>query len=72
MPEPLAPFTVNNLGLQVRYRYEIGPLSELFLVYARGGFNLLTDDDRDVGDLFGDMSDVRDSDQFMIKVRYRL
>jgi hypothetical protein len=22
----------------VRYRYEIGPLSELFLVYARGGF----------------------------------
>jgi hypothetical protein len=41
-------------------------------VYARGGFNLLTDDYRDVGDLFGDMSDVRDSDQFMIKVRYRL
>ena len=72
VPEPLAPFTVNNLGLQVRYRYEIGPLSELFLVYARGGFNLLNDDDRSVGDLFGDMSDVRDADQFLIKVRYRL
>ena len=72
VPEPLAPFTVSNLGLQVRYRYEIGPLSELFIVYARGGFNLLTDDDRDVGDLFGDMSDVRDADQFLIKVRYRL
>jgi hypothetical protein len=71
-PEQLAPFTVNNLGLQVRYRYEIGPLSELFLVYARGGFNLLNDDDRSVGDLFGDMTDVRDADQFLIKVRYRL
>ena len=71
-PEPLAPFTVNNLGLQVRYRYEIGPLSELFLVYARGGFHLLQDDDRSVADLFGDMSDVRDSDQFLVKVRYRL
>ena len=47
-----APFTVNNLGLQMRYRYEIGPLSELFLVYARGGFDLLDDDDRGVGDLF--------------------
>ncbi len=72
VPQPLAPFTVNNLGLQVRYRYEIGPLSELFLVYARGGFDLLTDDERGVSDLFGDMSDVRDADQFMVKVRYRL
>jgi hypothetical protein len=72
VPQRLAPFTVNNLGLQVRYRYEIGPLSELFLVYARGGFNLLNDDERGVGDLFGDMTDVRDADQFLIKVRYRL
>ena len=72
VPERLPPFTVNNLGLQVRYRYEIGPMSELFLVYARGGFDLLRDDERSVGDLFGDMSDVRDADQFLIKLRYRL
>jgi hypothetical protein len=72
VPEPLTPFTVNNLGLQVRYRYEIGPMSELFLVYARGGFDLLRDDERSVADLFGDMSDVRDADQFLIKLRYRL
>ena len=71
-PQPLAPFTVNNLGLQIRYRYEIGPLSELFLVYARGGFDLLRDDEHSVGELFGHMSDVRDADQFMIKMRYRL
>jgi hypothetical protein len=64
--------TVNNLGLQIRYRYEIGPLSELFLVYARGGFDLLRDDEHSVGELFGHMSDVRDADQFMIKMRYRL
>ena len=70
--DPVAPFTVNNLGLQIRYRYEIGPLSELFLVYARGGFDLLREDERSVGDLFGHMSDVRDADQFMIKMRYRL
>jgi hypothetical protein len=70
--QPLAPFTVNNLGLQIRYRYEIGPLSEVFLVYARGGFDLLREDERSVGDLFRDVSDVRDADQFMVKVRYRL
>jgi hypothetical protein len=71
-PDLVAPFTVNNLGLQIRYRYEIGPLSELFLVYARGGFDLLREDERSVGELFGHMSDVRDADQFMIKMRYRL
>jgi hypothetical protein len=68
----IAPFTVNNLGLQIRYRYEIGPMSELFLVYARGGYNLLDDDERGVGELFRHMSDVRDADQFLIKLRYKL
>jgi hypothetical protein len=70
--DELAPFIVNNLGFQVRYRFEFGPMSELFLVYARGGFNLLEDDPRGVGELFRDMTDVRDADQFLIKVRYRL
>jgi hypothetical protein len=70
--ELLEPFTVNNLGVQIRYRYEIGPLSELFLVYARGGFNLLREDDRSVSDLFHDQPELRDADQFLIKVRYRL
>ena len=72
VPQALPPFAVNNLGLQIRYRYEIGPMSELFLVYARGGFDLLRDDEHSVGELFGHMSDVRDADQFLIKVRYRL
>ncbi len=68
----VAPFTVNNLGLQIRYRFEIAPQSELFLVYARGGYVFLNDDDRNVRDLFTDMGDVRDSDQFLVKFRYRL
>lgn len=70
--DPIAPFTVNNLGLQVRYRYELGPMSELFLVYARGGFDFVDSDERGVNDLFGDMTDVRDADQFLIKLRYKL
>ena len=56
-PEPVSSFTVNNLGFQLRYRYEIGPLSELFVVYGRGGFDLMEGDERDVATrLFGDMS----------------
>lgn len=70
--DPVAPFTVSNLGLQIRYRYEFAPQSELYLVYGRGGFDVLSDDDRGVGQLFGDMNDVRDADQFLIKIRYRL
>lgn len=71
-PDIVAPFTVNNLGLQIRYRYEIGPASEIFLVYGRGGFDLLRDDDRAVSSLFTDMTDVRDADQVLVKIRYRL
>lgn len=70
--DPISPFTVNNLGLQVRYRYELAPMSELFLVYARGGYNFIDDDERGVTELFRDMTDVRDADQFLIKFRYKL
>ncbi|HEY5807876.1 MAG TPA: DUF5916 domain-containing protein [Povalibacter sp.] len=68
----VVPFTVSNLGLQIRYRYEIAPQSELFLVYARGGYDLLDEDERSVQELFRNMDQVRDSDQFLIKLRYRL
>jgi len=70
--DPVAPFTVNNLGLQIRYRYELGPKSELFLVYARGGYDFIDADERGVRELFRDMTDVRDADQFLIKFRYKL
>lgn len=73
-PVPLAlqPFTVNNLGIQLRYRYSLAPQSDLYVVYARGGFALLNDDDREVTQLFKDMGEVRDADQFLIKLSYRL
>lgn len=66
------PFTVSNFGLQLRYRFELGPMSELFVVYGRGGFQQILDDERDLGGLFSDIPKVRDADQFLIKFRYRL
>jgi hypothetical protein len=70
--EVLNPFTVSNLGLQIRYRFEFAPLSDLFLVYARGGYDMFDNDRRGVGELFQDLPEVRDADQFLVKVRFRL
>jgi hypothetical protein len=67
----LRPFSVNNFGLQIRYRYEIASMSELFVVYARGGFDLIDGDDKDVSTLLQHLGDVRDAEQILVKVRYR-
>lgn len=66
------PFTVSNFGLQIRYRFELAPMSELFVVYGRGGFQQQLDDERGIATLLGDIPEVRDADQFLIKLRYRL
>jgi hypothetical protein len=63
-------FSVRNLGFQIRYRYEIGPLSYLYVVYGRGGFE--QDDSalrggRALRDSFG----LRDDEQLLVKLSYR-
>ena len=37
--DPIDDFSVSNLGFQIRYRYELAPLSYLYVVYGRGGFD---------------------------------
>ena len=69
----LQSFTVSNLGLQLRYRYEIGPhVRGVPRVSVAVVSRCCDDDDVAVATLFCDMSDVRDADQFLIKLRYRL
>jgi hypothetical protein len=36
--EPVDDFSVRNLGFQIRYRFELAPLSYLYVVYGRGGY----------------------------------
>src|SRR5699024_8798933 len=31
-------FSVRNLGVQLRYRYKLAPLSYVYVVYGRGGY----------------------------------
>lgn len=73
--DPVAGFTVNSFGVQLRYRYEFAPQRELYVVYGRGGREQLWDEPgpgprRGFGGLFGDALDLRDADQVLVKLRW--
>jgi len=59
---------------QIRYKYEFAPLSELYLVYNRGGSLLYSGSSyipNDFGKLLSDSIDKKNVDLIMLKVRYR-
>jgi len=63
-------FTISQLTFQARYRWQIAPLSDLFLVYTRGS-NLPSDPKEDFGSLLtGAWSDPI-VDTVVLKLRYR-
>ncbi|MDQ3205392.1 MAG: DUF5916 domain-containing protein [Pseudomonadota bacterium] len=79
--DPIASFNLSTLAFQVRYRYELAPLSYLYIAYVRGG-ELLDDDlegaggfggsiGRGAGRSLGDAFDLRDSEQLLVKLSYR-
>ena len=70
-PDTIEDFTVNNLGVQIRYRWEFAPQSDFYVVYGRGGFIELQDDRSDFGELLDAALSLRDSDQLLVKVRKR-
>jgi hypothetical protein len=69
-PADITDFSLANLGLQVRWRYELAPLSDLYVVYGRGG-GVFMDEGRGIADLLGDSTDLRDADQLLVKISYR-
>jgi hypothetical protein len=64
-------FAAINFGLQIRYKYEIGPLSEFYIVYSRGGLDNIDVPDKGTLDLLATSTGLRDSDQMLVKLRYR-
>jgi hypothetical protein len=68
--EPVEDLSVRNLALQIRYRFELAPLSYLYVVYGRGGY-----DDEDVADssrgLLRESFNLRDDEQLLVKLSYR-
>lgn len=64
-------FSVRNLGFQIRYRYELAPLSYLYIVYGRGGYDQDVVSAGDSGRLLRDSFSLRDDEQLLVKVSYR-
>ncbi len=62
-------FSISRITTQFRYRWEIAPLSDLFVVYTRGS-NLVVQRD-EFGDLFHDALTDPIIDFFVVKLRYR-
>ncbi|WP_426269074.1 DUF5916 domain-containing protein [Dyella kyungheensis] len=69
--EPIEPLGVVNLGFQIRYRYEIAPLSDIYVVYNRGGYDSDIADDNATSN-FRRSFDLRQVEQALVKVSYRL
>ena len=64
-------FTISNLSFQARYRWEIAPLSDLFIVYTRGS-DLFSRPGDSFSELLHDGWTERGADSLVIKLRYRM
>jgi len=64
-------FTISRMSFQARYRWEIAPLSDLFIVYTRGG-NLPGNTFDDYTGLLTEAWSEPVVDTLVIKLRYRL
>ena len=67
----LSPITISELAFQVRYRYELMPLSYLYVVYSKGGRVSLQDDEEDLFNLYRRPWNSPEKENFTIKLRYR-
>lgn len=68
--EELTNFTISRLTAQVRFRWEIAPMSDFFLVYTRGA-NLPNLEEAEFGRLFRDALSDPIVDLWVMKLRYR-
>ena len=63
-------FTISTTALQIRYRYEIAPLSNIFVVYSRGA-SAFSDETTGLTNLFDSGFSNVNSNNFLVKIRYR-
>lgn len=66
-----ADFSLSDTALQMRYRYQLAPLSDIFLVYSRGGYFSSDDGDEGPGTLIREGWDGVQVESIIAKIRYR-
>ena len=64
-------FATSKLTLQARYRWELAPLSDLFIVYNRGGSLDSANNEETFSSLFSDALSNPASEVLVVKLRYR-
>ena len=65
-------FAISRMNLQVRYRWEIAPLSDLFLVYTNNaGMPYSEATGKDFGELFAETFEQTTGENVVLKFRYR-
>ncbi len=64
-------FSLSQYSFQARYRWEIAPLSDVFLVYTRQGDLPAALMDESFGDVFSNAWDEPLADYLVLKLRYR-
>ena len=62
-------FSISQLNIQFRYRWQIAPLSDLYIVATKTGSNRSTL--TSFNELYEDTMDNPLSDQIILKIRYR-
>ena len=68
-PGPTDDFSVSQLNFQIRYRWQIAPLSDLFIVYSKADFRRVPVDS--FQSLLQDSWSDPVRDQLVVKLRYR-
>jgi hypothetical protein len=71
-PGPADDFSVSQLSFQARYRWELAPLSDLFVVYTRLASQGAILGSEAFEDLFDNAWNDPIGDSFVVKFRYRL
>lgn len=67
----LSDFSFTTTAMQLRYRYEFAPQSELFLVYSRGAFEYMADTERNQASALRRGLAAETDSNFLLKLRYR-
>ena len=64
-------FSLSQMSFQARYRWEIAPLSDVFVVYSRQSDSTQLLADEEFSDVFSDSWNAPLADTLVVKLRYR-
>ena len=65
-------FQLSETAFQIRYKYEFSPLSNLYVVYSRGGkLTKAFNQQDDFKDIYSDAGTNQTLDKFIIKLRLK-